>query len=122
MLNTITLKQQVLERKQRLQSKCFKTNRHPPDIYMFKVITSTSGRCFETVETNAGERCGREANNTCNMCPLGYYPLKNTTPLFCLSPLFNIQTAQAPLFRQSLPVYWLFHEPLLIIEFFSEPP
>ena len=120
-LNTTTLKQQVLERKQRLQPKCFKTNRHLPDIYMFQVITSTLGRCFETVETNTDERCGREANNTCKMCALGYHPLKNTTPLFYLSPLLNLQTTQAPLFRQSLPVYWFFHKPLLKIGFLVNP-
>ena len=51
MLNTTTIKQQVLEGKQRLQPKYFKENKHPPNIYLSKVITSTLGKCFDTAET-----------------------------------------------------------------------
>ena len=39
--NTTTLKQQVLEGKQKLQAKFFKTSKHPPDVYLSKVNTST---------------------------------------------------------------------------------
>ena len=55
---------------------------------------------------------------------LELYPSKNHSPLLP-SLLLNLQTAQVPLLRQSLPVYCLFHEPplsFLKIDFFSEPP
>ena len=35
-------------------------------------------------------------------------PLKSTPPLFFAKPLLNLQTAQAPLFRQFRPIYQFF--------------
>ena len=35
-------------------------------------------------------------------------PLKNTNPSILPSPPSNLQTVQAPFFRQSLPLYWFF--------------
>ena len=100
-------------------SVCFKTKRHPPNIYMSKVITWTLGRYFETVETTTDWRCGREANNICiGVSPPSRKPLS----FFFSSPLLNLQTTQALLLRQYRPVYWIFHEPLLEVGFFSEPP
>ena len=42
-----------------------------------------------------------------SFCALGINspPLKNTTPFFCQAHL-NLQTVQAPLYRQFPPVYW----------------
>ena len=57
-------------------------------------------------------------------CALWYQPhpfLKNTTPSFLpSSPPLNLQTVQAPLFKQS-PSILVFHETSLKVRFFSEP-
>ena len=56
---------------------------------------------------------------------LELYSSKTQLPTFLSGPLLNLQTAQVPLLMQSLPIYWLFHEPPLPpffkIGFFSEP-
>ena len=38
-------------------------------------------------------------------------PLKNTPSIFVARLPLNWQTVQAPLFRQSLPLYWFFMNP-----------
>ena len=61
-------------------------------------------------------------------CALGYQPsllLKNTTLLSCKAPpppppYLNLQTVQAPLFRQSPSIYWFFVTTLKIW-FLHEP-
>ena len=47
-------------------------------------------------------------------------PLKNTASLFLA--ISNLQTVQAPVFRQSPPLYWFFVNLPLKLGFFSEPP
>ena len=57
---------------------------------------------------------------------LGYHhlpapPPSKTQPIFSLSPLINLQTVQAPLFRQFPPYILVFRECPLKIEFFNRP-
>ena len=49
-------------------------------------------------------------------------PLKTAPPVFLAKPTLNVQTVQAPIFRQFPPVRWFFVNPLLKVGFFSEPP
>ena len=50
-------------------------------------------------------------------CP----PPQKHHPLFLPKSPLNQQTVQAPLIRQSSPIYWFFKIPPLKVGFFSEP-